>query len=287
MAKEQNRNYPPITPNTYTITLPVGEEFEFVSAHTIFPYQIYTSYSPISENHETYIQDVYIDNENVFHNQYRIRHNPQGTAYRGENIGFKIKLKENSIYKVVYTYDAFSQRNTSKDYSFTNTVEYTFATVENKLPLKKWSITDVINRTLDLAEPLRKGEKSRFKLGMKWDGTILPNTQADKFNKILAPQFSFTKQTLRECLQEIGKVIHGEPRLSIQKDEDGYFYEVSYDMYASQEKSNLHFMPFTSKSAQHVIENYKEIHRNVSYSTSLTYRFYSFYARFRNRIESN
>ncbi len=170
------------------------------------------------------------------------------------------------------------------DYSF----YYVIAVVENKLPLKKWSITDVINRTLDLAEPLRRGEKSRFKLqGMNWDGTIQPNTQADKFNKILAPQFSFTKQTLRECLQEIGKVVHGEPRLSIQKDEDGYFYEVSYDMYASQEKSNLHFIPYTSKSAQHVIENYKEIHRNVSYSTSLTYRFYSFYARFRNRIESN
>lgn len=200
-------------------------------------------------------------------------------------------LKKNGVYTLKYTGENIAtaaQGANISDKKFPYSFYYTFAVVENKNPLKKWSITDVINRTLDLAEPLRKGEKSRFKLqGMNWDGTIQPNTQADKFNKILAPQFSFTKQTLRECLQEVGKVVHGEPRLSIQKDEDGYFYEVSYDMYASQEKSNLHFIPYTSKSAQHVIENYKEIHRNFSYSTSLTYRFYSFYAHFRNRIESN
>ncbi len=203
-------------------------------------------------------------------------------AINGEN-GGSINLTSSGTYSLRYKGEnAFyvpnivtgGQARYYSDYSF----YYVIAVVENKLPLKKWSITDVINRTLDLAEPLRRGEKSRFRLNAE---------QAERFDKILAPQFSFTKQTLRECLQEIGKVIHGEPRLSIQKDSDGYFYELTYDMYAGQEKSNLHFIPYTSKSAQHVIENYKEIHRNVSYSTSLTYRFYSFYASFRNRIESN
>ncbi len=169
-------------------------------------------------------------------------------------------LKKNGVYTLKYTGENIAtaaQGANISDKKFPYSFYYTFAVVENKNPLKKWTITDVINRTLDLAEPLRKGEKSRFKLqGKKWDGTILPNTQADKFNKILSPQFAFTKQTLRECLQEVGKVIHGEPRLSIQKDEDGYFYEVSYDMYAGQEESNLNFMPYTSKSSQHVIENY-------------------------------
>lgn len=194
-------------------------------------------------------------------------------AINGEN-GGSINLTSSGTYSLRYKGEnAFyvpnivtgGQARYYSDYSF----YYVIAVVENKNPLKKSSITDVINRTLDLAEPLRKGEKSRFKLqGMKWDGTILPNTQADKFNKILSPQFSFTKQTLRECLQEVGKVVHGEPRLSIQKDENGYFYEVSYDMYASQEESNLQFFPYTSKSAQHVIENYKEIHQSYSYFCS-------------------
>lgn len=92
---------------------------------------------------------------------------------------------------------------------------------------------DVINRVLDVAEPIRKGETPRFRLqGMNEDGSIQTGSQADKFNQILSPEFSFTKQTLRECLQEIGQVVHGEPRLSVQKDSSGtYYYEVSYDLY--------------------------------------------------------
>lgn len=91
----------------------------------------------------------------------------------------------------------------------TYTFTYNIAVVENKLPLKKWTITDVINRTLELAEPLRKGEKPRFRLNAE---------QAKQFDKILSPELSFTKQTLRECLQQVGGVIHGEPRLKPVKE---------------------------------------------------------------------
>lgn len=124
---------------------------------------------------------------------------------------------------------------------------YYFTVVENKLPLKEWTITDVIERTLDLTEPLRKDEKARFKLN---------TAQAESFDKILAPQFSFTKQTLRECLQEVGKVIHGEPRLTPQKDAGGWFYEVSYDMYASQERSGIYTLPYIKKDVSQVVDSY-------------------------------
>lgn len=136
---------------------------------------------------------------------------------------------------------------TSRDIIGAYCCTYYFTVVENKLPLKEWTITDVINRTLDLAEPLRKGEKSRF---------ILNSEQAELFDKVLAPQFSFTKQTLRECLQEVGKVIHGEPRLSIQQNEDGYYYEVSYDMYASQECSGIYAFPYILKDVSTVVDNW-------------------------------
>lgn len=109
---------------------------------------------------------------------------------------------------------------------------FTFLTVENRLPLKKWTCTDVILRLLDLAEPIRKGDKPRFRLeGDNGDGQ--PYTgQAAQFDTILSPEFAFTKQTLRECLQEVGQVIHGEPRLTPKKDGDGtWYYEVSYDLY--------------------------------------------------------
>lgn len=92
-----------------------------------------------------------------------------------------------------------------ENYSF----HYNLSVVENKLPLKKWSITDVVNRLCDLAEPIRKGEAPRFRFNAE---------QAAQFDKVLSPQFSFTKQTLRECLQDVGRFIHGEPRLTPKKD---------------------------------------------------------------------
>ena len=37
--KKPDKNYPPVTPPTYKAALPANTEFEFVSAHTIFPYE--------------------------------------------------------------------------------------------------------------------------------------------------------------------------------------------------------------------------------------------------------
>lgn len=115
---------------------------------------------------------------------------------------------------------------------------YYIVSAENQLPLKKWTVTDVINRVLDIAEPLRRGETPRFRLqGMKTDGTMQAGSQAALFDTILSPEFSFTKQTLRECLQEIGQIVHGEPRLTPVKDSAGtWYYEVSYDLYGQTEQ---------------------------------------------------
>lgn len=165
----------------------------------------------------------------------------------------KLSFTVSGVYTISYS-GTTRYMGDAQHYKFT----YYISVVENKLPLKPWTITEVINRTLDLAETIRKGEKPRFRLqGMNADGSIQPGSQADKFDKILAPQFSFTKQTLRECLQEIGKVVHGEPRLEPKKDEDGvYYYEVSYDMFAAQDKSGIWTKPYILKTVSQVIDSY-------------------------------
>lgn len=124
---------------------------------------------------------------------------------------------------------------------------YTFSVIDNKLPLKKWTIKDVINRLLDITEPIRQGEEPRFKLNPE---------QAAKFDNIIAPQFSFTKQTLRECLQAIGGVVHGEPRLNIKNDGAGWYYEISYDMYGGTERSNIATRPYYKCTVSQAIESY-------------------------------
>ena len=228
----------PQSPDTYVSPLPAGKSFEFVSAHTIYPYE--SSYGGLVDGiaRNIYKQQVFKiganDGNPIFENEYEIRFDSGHRKTYGTDEGCSI-LMEIGTYEVFYSY-YFRDQNQDKYY--TRTATYTFVVVENQLPLKKWTVTDVINRLLDVCEPIRQGEKPRFRLqGMNEDGSIQEGSQAAKFDTILSPEFSFTKQTLRECLQEIGQVVHGEPRLSIKKDSLGvYYYEVSYDLYGQSER---------------------------------------------------
>lgn len=109
-------------------------------------------------------------------------------------------------------------QRTTTTFEFT----YTFSTVENHLPLAPYTITDCITRCLELAEPLQKGEIPRFRFeGVTYDAstgernsTYTAGSQAERYDKVLAPPFTMTQCTLREQLKIIGGFIHAEPRLT-------------------------------------------------------------------------
>lgn len=110
----------------------------------------------------------------------------------------------------------------SDSYTATYTLHYSFAAVENHLPLAPYSITDCVTRCLELAEPLQKGEIPRFRFeGVTYDAstgernsTYTAGSQAERYDKVLAPPFTMTQCTLREQLKVIGGFIHAEPRLT-------------------------------------------------------------------------
>ena len=145
--------------------------------------------------------------------------------------------------KVTYTINISSTDSGGNTSIYTYRFYYYFYAINNRLPLKKWTITDVINRVFDLVEPLEvpatQGgitEQPKFRLNP---------TQAIKLDKILSPEFSFTQSTLREVLQQIGGYIHGEPRITSEITENGksIFY-VSFDMYGSNEYSKIADQPY-------------------------------------------
>ena len=242
-----NQTYGPVTPNTYKINILAGASFNFVSCHTIFPYNVATDAFTAAAATDTYTQEIYLNDETtpIFTNTYSIRRVQNSISYTGEDIGATLIVQANTVYKIVYTYTCNAVLS-SQD--FTNSVQYLLTSVENYLPLKKWTITDVINRLLSLAKPIRQGETPLF---------VLNSTQAALFDNILAPQFSFTKQTLRECLQEIGGAIHGEPRLNIQQDSSGnYYYEISYDMYGGATLNGIATRPYLTQTVSQAIEGY-------------------------------
>ena len=151
--------------------------------------------------------------------------------------GFTVDVPA-GIYEITY------KVSTGQDTTIVGTVSIT----ENRLPLKKWTILDVINRTFDLVEPLRYGEKPRFRL----DGVIYDDitgraigyeegSLAEELDQIISPEFVFTKMHLREMLKQIGGYIHAEPRiLRMEFDENNkQYFVVGFDKFGGKEYSNI------------------------------------------------
>lgn len=125
--------------------------------------------------------------------------------------------------------------------------------VSNRLPLKKWTITDCVNRVLFCAEPLVSGEGA-FAPSPRY---IFRADQAAKYDAIIAPEFSMTQCTLREQLKVIGSYIHGEPRL----DENDQIY---FEDYGITTEANVSGLPCVYKAASWDINDFcTEIRSNA------------------------
>ena len=133
-------------------------------------------------------------------------------------------------------------------------VVYYLNGVNIRNPLKKWTVTDVVTRCCELAEPLFGKELPRFTLdGVSYDSNAkvqayAANSQAAKYDKIIAPEFSMTKSTLREQLQQVGGFIHAEPRLV-----DGKIY---FDRYGGTEMSRISQKQFISDTQTQSIDEF-------------------------------
>lgn len=157
---------------------------------------------------------------------------PNGTTqiFDGKDAGGSIELKTSGAYSILYEF-GIVRGSANPQYAIYR-VRFTFAAVRNYAPLPKWSVTDVINRVLDLAEPHRQKDAAgnayvpRYKLNA---------AQAAEFASIEAPEFAFTNLTLRECLDQIGGFIHGMARLRIENGERVIYY----DMLGLQNKAKL------------------------------------------------
>lgn len=147
-----------------------------------------------------------------------------------------------TTYKATYNFIAYAGYA-----DIFGTLEYIFSVFQNRLPLKKWTITDVIVRACDLIEPLKYGQKPRFRL----DGVIYDDTTgnatgyqagsiAERLDKIIAPEYAFTKMTFREQMQQVGGYIHGEfriTRITPKSDTDRRYFTFTFDKYGGNKKA--------------------------------------------------
>lgn len=115
---------------------------------------------------------------------------------------------------------------------------YSFLVVKDLASLPPYTVKDVIDRVLLLGTTTNRGETPLYELDPE---------QADWLAGIKAPEFSFTQNTLREQLNQIGGFIHAMPRLVGNK--------IHYDRYGSGTYSTIKNKSYGRKTLTRDIEN--------------------------------
>lgn len=134
----------------------------------------------------------------------------------------------------------------------------------NYYPLKPWTLKEVIDRALELAEPLIWDKEAqeyvkepRFKFRYKTNAG-LGNAEERALFAQYSPEFTFTRCTLRELLQEIGGFIHAEPRLdqynTVYFDRYGEQEIATYYDFIKKERLELNQYNYTGKTVSYGIE---------------------------------
>lgn len=136
----------------------------------------------------------------------------------------KITLSEKGTYVIKHRL-AFYNNNIGQPADF----QYGYATykidVLQDIPRSEpWTITSVVNRLLSAGKTRR--------LDIEPQKYVFDSAQADRFSKVLAPEFYFTRGTLFEALMTVGGFIHGIPRLV---DNNGVL-TVKFDLLGEEEE---------------------------------------------------
>ena len=183
------------------------------------------------ENNNSIIKNYSIDTQNIEEANRYIDLSPSIVLPNGRNI---IK------YEIYYSYKL---ANSSFVENFT--VTYNVYITEDTEPLPKWNAYTVLDRVLNVVEPLRQGETPRFKID---------ENQETWLKSIETPEFQFTQSTLREILQGVGSYIHAEPRLIKNKEE----YIITFDKYGGNTYSEFAttYKTYASQQQSINIENF-------------------------------
>lgn len=126
-----------------------------------------------------------------------------GGWYTGNNV--TIALSEEGTYQIKYTLDY------GTTVAETGSAIYNLGVSADKPNSTPWTITDVVNRILSAGETRRVSLTGATDIDKQ--KYFFDAEQASDYKSKLAPEFFFTRGTLRGALDTVGAFIHGIPRL--------------------------------------------------------------------------
>ena len=191
----------------------IGQKYRLCNAWFAKRITVFSSYAQVTITH---------NNKTIKTIRKTLSDSTDDGLYEFYNEEFEVKEGETTV-----KYEIFAQYGVGGInepwYKLTRT--FIIYGVQNRYPLKPWTIDDVIQRILQVVEPIRKNQDPRFTF------TSPSGAKAKLFSQF-APEFTLTRQTLREALQTVGGFIHAEPRLNV--DNENNFY-ITFDYYGEQE----------------------------------------------------
>lgn len=183
----------------------------------------------------TYINDSWIiDEKDAFDKNGNSTYMTIDDEYTTGSVG-----TYNIEYSFVVVVEDTEQSTYSTGETSISNLSISLTDLSDKARPQLWTISSVCERLFDTLEPTR--ETPRFSLDSE---------QAEKYSKVLAPEFTFTKMTLREQLQQVGGFIHAEPRLKEDTD------EIIFEEYGGIKKSNIKNRPYSSYQLKSDINNW-------------------------------
>lgn len=223
------------------VTLPSYSVLHFYESYALpdVAYEKFPSNWEEMSNEEPF-KTLYANNNIKRVKVYDKNGNELATTEAANGINFTV-VDNVTEYTAKYRYVKYQNNTAGEPYEQLELyLTYNFTVDGAPLDKKKLTITDVINRICDTIEPKTKGQTNRFSLN---------KAQAAEFDKILAPEFSFTQNTMREMLQQIGGFIHAEPRLTANN-------EIVFDKYGSGRKSQISARKLISAKLSSDINNW-------------------------------
>lgn len=124
-----------------------------------------------------------------------------------------------------------------RDGSGWSVFQYAFAyqqiAVEVRQSGEPWTVATVVDRILDLAEPLFADGSGKPTPRFYLSGS----GKFSEYAKTIAPEFTLTECNLREQLQTVGGFIHAEPRATYDPNENAF--RISFDDYGNMDEADL------------------------------------------------
>lgn len=184
-----------------------------------------------------------------------------GCSYEGseesKSFAMSVPVTVTPTGSIVLNYTlCYSATTLGTEYYFAYFLRFSLNAITNHLPLKRWSITDCITRACELAEPLFAGQAPKYRLdGVEYDNNgkvqkpYEEGTLAAKYDKVFAPEFTATEDTLREQLKLILSYVHAEPWL----DENDVIHATDY---GNVSESAAKTLPYVFNSVTSHINEY-------------------------------